>query len=84
MNIPSSFLSFFAILALSTLTTFPRTDFLSGREGIQRVRGNTDDLSDPKLLKVLLMRLDIFELIPAGLASQSLLKVQEHSLPTKC
>jgi len=32
MNIPSSFLSFFAILALSTLTTFPRTDFLSGRE----------------------------------------------------
>ena len=29
MNIPSSFLS---LLALSTLTTFPRTDFLSGRE----------------------------------------------------
>ena len=32
MNSPSSFLSFFALLALSTLTTFPRTDFLSGRE----------------------------------------------------
>jgi len=34
MNSPSSFLSYLALIALYTLTTFPRTDFLSGRETI--------------------------------------------------